>query len=422
MAQSKVTIIPVRDTKFNTKTVNFFFCDTLTEERASYNALIPLVLRRGTKKYPTAKAINIRCQELYDTGIYADVDKKGEVQVASFTVSVLENRYVKEEPALFQKAVDLLFEMITQPCMENDIFKQEYVEQEKENLCNLIASKINDKSFYANYRCMETMCATEPYSVDEMGKEDVVRSITSEGLYDYYKNVFLKKLPLAVYVTGNVSREDLDYVASCCEKIGLAAEAPDGLPKSGTILPVQGAVKEVTEPMRVIQGKLCLGFRTQTCANDPLYPALTTCNMILGGGIESKLFQNVREKESLAYYAYSRIDKFKGVMLVAAGIDVGNKEKAQKLILNQLEAIQQGDISEKEFNAAINSYLDAICQMKDKQRTQAEFFLGQTICGVQGDLDDLTAKMRQVTKEEVVQVAQRIGLDTVYFLTAMEEA
>lgn len=414
-------VIPVRDTKFNTKTVNLFFCDGLTEETASYNALIPLVLRRGTEHYPTSKAINIRCQELYDTGIYADIDKKGEVQVASFTVSVLENRYAKEEPALFQKAVDLLFEMITNPCLEQDVFKTEYVEQEKENLCDLIASKINDKSFYANYRCVETMCAGEAYSVDEMGKEKLIRTITAEDLYAYYKNVFLKKIPLVVYVTGNVSQEDLDYVAYCCEKTGLATEANQQLPVAGSILPVQGEVKEVVEPMHVIQGKLCLGFRTQTCANDPLYPALTICNMILGGGIESKLFQNVREKESMAYYAYSRVDKFKGVMLVAAGIEISKKEKAQALILEQLEAIKQGDITEKEFRAAMNSYLDAVCQMKDKQRTQAEFYLGQTICGVQGDLEALTAKMQQVTKEAVVQVAQRISLDTVYFLTATEE-
>lgn len=164
-----------------------------------------------------------------------------------------------------------------------------------------------------------------------------------------------------------------------------------------------------------------MGFRTQTCADDVLYPALTICNMILGGGIESKLFQNVREKESMAYYAYSRVDKFKGVLLVAAGIDVANKEKAQALILEQVKAIQQGDVTEKEFDAAVNSYLDALCQMKDKQRTQAEFYLGQTLCNVQGDLDDLTAKIQQVTKDAVVQAAQRIALDTVYFLTAAEE-
>lgn len=422
MAQSNITIIPVRDTKFNTKTVNVFICDTLAQERASYNSLIPMVLRRGTVKYPTTKAINIRCQELYDTGIYCDVDKKGEVQVASFTASVLEDRYVKEETALFQNAVDLLFSMLTEPYTEDGIFKQEYVEQEKDNLCDLIESKINDKSFYANYRCMEIMCANEAYSVDEAGNVDIVRSITPEGLYDYYKNIFLKQLPMVVYVTGNVCQADLDYVAACCQKIERAADATDKLPPSGAIIPVQGPVKEVAEAMHVIQGKLCMGFRTQTRADDPLYPALTICNMILGGGIESKLFQNVREKESLAYYAYSRVDKFKGVLLVAAGIDVANKEKAQELILAQLEAIKQGDISDKEFNAAMNSYLDAVCQMKDKQRTQAEYYLGQTICGITGNLDDLTAKMQRVTKEAVVEAAQRIALDTVYFLTTTEEA
>ena len=420
MKNANVQIIPVRDTKFNTKTVNIFFCDTLTTERAAYHSLIPMVLRRGTQNYPTTKELNIRCQELYSTGIYADVDKKGEVQIASFTVSFLEEKYAKEETNLFQKAVDLLFEMLGNPLLEHGCFSKNYVEQEKENLCDLIASKINNKSFYANYRCVEEMCAQEAYSIDEMGTEETVRALTAEALYSYYKDVFLKKLPVLVYVTGNVNEADLAYVSTCCEKMGLASEAGN-LPSPGTLLPAKDPAKEVIEPMNVIQGKLCMGFRTQTCANDPLYPALTICNMILGGGMESKLFQNVREKESMAYYAYSRIDKFKGVLLVAAGIEIENYEKAKDLILRQVKAIQQGDITEQEFEAAINSYLDAVTQMKDKQRTQAEFYLGQTICNVEGNLDDLTEKIRQVTKEAVVQVSQRILLDTVYFLTAKED-
>ena len=404
----------LKSNKFKTKTVNIFFCDTLNNESASYNSLLTFVLKRGTVNYPALKELTIREQELFNTKVYSDVDKKGEIQVASFTLSVIDEKYVKEQEDIFERAVDFLFEIIKNPLVIEDGFDREYVEQEKNNLCDLIESKINDKSFYANFRCFEEMCAGEPYAFDELGEPEIIRDITEKSLYKYYKDVFLK-LPAKIFLTGDLTDENIEYVKNTFKEFEEFGDIFQINP--GKLVEAPENVKNINEKMNVLQGKLCMGFRTMTNALSDDYYDLTICNIIFGGGLESKLFKNVREKESLAYYAYSRLDKFKGLMIAAAGIDAENKYKTEKLILKQLEDIKNGDISDDEFNAAVNSYIDAVNKMQDGQRTLSEFYLGQMLFGMNDSLEDIKSKIKKVTKESVAKSAEKIKLDTVYFLS-----
>lgn len=413
-----IELYEIKSDKFKTKTVNVFFCDVLKEETASYNSLLTTVLKRGTAEYPSAKDLIIRGQELYDTRIYTDIDKKGELQIAGFTVSVIDEKYVKDNPRIFEDAVDLLYEVLMNPLTDNGGFKEEYLQQEKQNLCDLIDSKINNKSYYATFRCFEEMCKGEPYSVDEMGDIERIQEISAAQLYDYYRNRFLTTLPIKIFITGDVQQKNIEYVQKKFE--GMERKPLQSLEETVKLLPARKEVKTVTEAMNVMQGKLCLGFRTMTDLTSADYYALSICNMVFGGGTESKLFQNVREKESLAYYVYSRIDKFKGLMIVASGIEAKDKDRALELVLQQLEDIKQGSISDSEFESAVNSYIDAANQMNDGQRTLAEFFLGQMLYGAAVGLEEIIEKVKLVTREAIAEAAKKIQLDTVYFLMPEE--
>ena len=205
-------IYNLKSEKYKTKTVNVFFCDELKKETASYNSLIVSILARGTTLYPTLGDIARYGQELYGTKIYSDVDKKGEIQIMSFTVTVVDKNFLNDSDDIFKKAVDLLYSVIFDPLIENECFKDDYVEQEKVNLCDLIESKINDKNYYASYRCFEEMCTGEPYSIDENGDLEIIALIENKKLYEYYKNTFIKKIPVKIFVTGNLEDEDILYV------------------------------------------------------------------------------------------------------------------------------------------------------------------------------------------------------------------
>ena len=418
MEKNKTEIYCLGSEKFKTKTINVFFCDRLNKETVSYNALIANVLKRGTKNLKTVKDITIKCQELYSAALASDVDKKGEIQVISFAVSFIDEKYIKEKPSIFKDSADLLFDIITNPLSDGKSFNKEYVEQEKVNLCDLIESKINDKAYYAMSRCIEEMCENEAYGLDELGDIKTISEIDENSLYEYYRNIFLKKLQVRVFVTGDVSKEDMDYTEKLFGNIG-GADA-EKINCAGELFEAGNEIRTITEKMDVLQGKLCMGFRTMTGISSPDYYDLTICNMILGGGVKSKLFQNVREKESLAYYAYSRLDKFKGIMVISAGIEANNREKAEKLILEQIDSVKNGDISDSEFEAAVNSYIGAVNQMNDGQRTLADFFLGQSLCGVEDTLEDIKTKVKRVTRESVAKAAEKIKPDTFYFLAPEE--
>ena len=410
----KIELYDIKSNKFTTKTITVYLCDKLDSQRASYNSLLISVLKRGTRKMPTFTDMVIYGQELYDTKIYADVEKKGEIQVVSFTVSMVDEKFIRDSQGIFNKSVDFLHEVITDPLLENGLFKKEYVEQEKVNLCDLIDSKINDKASYASARCFEEMCKNEHYGIDIDGDKEIIKDIDNKKLYEYYKNTFLKKMMVKIFATGDLNEENIEYINKI---FGYMTKEVDKLPiDTGELHPAPAQMKNIIDRMNVLQSKICMGFRTMTKAGDEDYYSLAMANMILGGGTESKLFLKIRERESMAYYIHSRIDKFKGVMIISGGIEVQNKDKVIKLIMQELEEIKIGNISDDEFGAAINSYIDAVNQLQDGQRTLSDYYLGQYLCGVTYNVEKSIEKVKAVTKESVAKAAQKIQLDTVYTL------
>jgi predicted Zn-dependent peptidase len=170
--------------------------------------------------------------------------------------------------------------------------------------------------------------------------------------------------------------------------------------------------------MDVSQAKLCLGFRTNTPPGSEDYYKLLVYNGILGGGIHSKLFQNVREKASLAYYVFSRIEKFKGLMVVSSGIETENREKAEEIILEQMEEIRKGNISDYEFDSTIKTIETGVRSLSDNQIQMVDFYLSQAIINGKDNFESLIKKVKSVTKQDVIDIASKIKLDTKYFLTS----
>ena len=173
--------------------------------------------------------------------------------------------------------------------------------------------------------------------------------------------------------------------------------------------------------MDVTQGKLALGFRTggQTCW-EPDYPAFIVMNAIFGGTTLSKLFLNVREKLSLCYYASSAMEKMKGLILVSSGIEFDKFQTARDEILAQLEAIRRGEIEDWELEGAKHTLMGGHLATLDDQGRQEEFWLGQAAAGLETTIEELCAQFEGVTKEQVARSAQRLELDTVYFLKGKE--
>lgn len=399
--------------KFKTILVQLVLHRHLREEEATACSLLPSVLQRGCGRYPTRRELAHKLEELYGSELMADVAKKGERQLVSFTLDTVHDRYLPAEGDLLRKGLHIMKEVLTNPVLNGKGFKNEYVAQEKEQHERVIRGLINDKIAYSLERCLNEMCGKEPFGVFKYGSLERLQETDPETLYSYYRR-FLAESPADLFVVGDIEPEAVLSLAE--EALAFTrdgnAEIPDTI--------VKNAVKDVryvSEELDVNQGKLVLGFRTGLTYSDDDYFPLLVYNGILGGFPHSKLFQNVREKASLAYYVYSRLEKHKGLMVIAAGIEADQYGQALGIIRRQVENMAKADFSDEEFENTVRGLRNQFLVEEDNPGLLVNRALDDTLAGRMEDTRSLIARLEAVTRENVAKVAGRVHLDTVYFLT-----
>lgn len=404
----------IESKKFKANLLSFYFLRPLDRSELTKNALIPLVLRRGTSKYKTSLEVERRLEELYGADFNMSVNKKGERHVIRFTMEWAAD-YFSDNESNFQ-VLDMLKQLIYDPYLNNQAFDEKYVAQEKINLKNKIEAKINNKRSYAINRCLEEMCKTERYSLYQLGYVEDLDEINESNLYQHYKNI-LKTSPVEIFYVGKYNDEIIDYI-----KNFNSYERKDiiEVPRE-TLVTTTNNKNMINERMDVNQGKLVMGFRTAIPYEDKLYNALLIANDIFGGGPNSKLFRNVREKESLAYYTGSSVLKYKSIMLVDSGIDFENYHKAVDIINAQLEALKNGEFSEEDISISKKSINTSINTIRDSLFLISEFFFSQTITKDYRSIEDVIRDIERVGKKEIEEVANNISLDTIYFMNKKSE-
>lgn len=400
--------------KFKTVTINIYISNKLSHETAKF-ALLPSVLRRGSFNFKTYKEITKHLEDLYGAMFAYSIYKKGERQIAQFNMEIVDSTYLKED--ILEESVKFISDVLLNPLILNDGFEQSYVQQEKEKQKNLINSRINEKTKYAVERCIEEMCKDEDYSIYELGNVDDVDKIDEKNLYEFYKKA-IKRLPIDIFVVGNV---DVDKVKEFFNKHFKIERANVEVIPDTPILRKIDKVKYVEDKLDVTQGKLTLGYRTNVNPWDEEYFPLLILSGVLGGGPFSKLFMNVRERESLAYYAQTRLERFKGLMLVMSGIEIKNYEKALEIIQKQVDEIKSGNISDYEFNSSVKALVSSLNSIKDSGTQLADFYLSQKLSHTDYSIDDFIKKIEKVTINDIVDVSKKLQLDTVYFMTKNEE-
>lgn len=400
--------------KFKTITVKVFVHQNLQEETVTKTALIPFVLKRGCEFMPTSQEITTYLENLYGAGFDVDIIKKGERQIIEFDMDVVNDKFLPPNTeGLLEKGLQALKEIMMNPLLENGGFNKTYFEQEKDVLLRNIKDLFNNKRAYAVERCFQEMCRDERFSLYKYGKEEDLEDLDPVELYGYY-NEILKHNPIDVFVMGDV---DVEKVFETAEKM---FKYPRGNIKAIPPTLVDKKVekeKTVIEKQKVNQGKLSLGLRTYTVYGDYDYYPLLVCNGILGGGVHSKLFQNVREKASLAYYVFSRIEKLKGVMVIASGIEFKDYDKTLDITKKQILDLKNGVISDYEMSATKKMIISSLKEVADNPMAAINLYLDGVIAGKIEEIDDMIKNIEKVTKQEVVEAANKLKLDTVYFLT-----
>ncbi|MBU8700027.1 pitrilysin family protein [Bacillus paralicheniformis] len=407
----------VKTEKFKTVSIIFKMLAPLTKEDVTERALFPHVLLRGTGTRPKTSELRMYLDELYGTSVSCDLSKKGEMHVITFRLDIANEKFLKDQTPLLEKGLELLSEIIFSPALEDGAFLPLYVSQEKRTLKQRIQAVYNDKMRYSNLRLIQVMCKDEPYALHVNGELDDVDDITPQSLYEAYQKAVTED-QLDIYVVGDVDEQQVDSYISKYFEVNERELRP--VPKLEQIRAKEP--QEVVEDADVKQGKLNMGFRTGTYFTDDDYPALQLFNGLFGGFSHSKLFINVREKASLAYYAASRIESFKGLMMVMSGIEVGNYQKAVDIIKEQFQEMKKGSFTEEAIDQTKAVIKNQILETLDTPYGLVEFIYQQAAAQTEFSLEDWLGRIDNVRKAEIIEVGKKIDLDTTYFLKGTEGA
>ncbi|MFC0471994.1 EF-P 5-aminopentanol modification-associated protein YfmF [Halalkalibacter kiskunsagensis] len=413
-----LTVHTVRTDKYKTNSLILMMRAPLTKETVAMRALLPHILQNGTANSPTRKQLRERLDDMYGAMLSTDVQKKGEEHVITIRLDVANERFLSDATPLFEQAIALLGEIVLHPHIENGAFSQSVVESEKRSLKQRIQSVYDDKMRYANVRVTEEMCKDEPFALTAFGTESEVDSISSQSIYDYYQEI-LSADQFDLYMVGAIDSEQAETIVA--ENFKTLSTNKEASPFQASASPEIKDVRVVNEEQDVKQGKLHMGFRTYTTYADSDYVAMQVCNGLYGAFSHSKLFINVREKESLAYYAASRFESHKGIMMVMSGIEFSKYDRAVEIIKEQFEAMKQGDFTEAEVEQTKAMLKNQLLETADVARGFVELSYHQVVSGKKRSIDEWLQQIDAVTKEDIVQVARKVKLDTIYFLKGKEE-
>lgn len=404
----------MRTSKFKTILIRFILRIPLAEETASAAALINQMTTRLSKRWPELRQVNRRLDELYGAGLYGHVSKLGETHILEWNLHCPAPKRVGE-PGLLKEALQFMRDMICDPYIQGEGFEPVFFQHEKNLMDQEIKARLNDKMSYAYERCIEELCAGEPYSIHRLGDANALKSLDPVSTYDQYLDL-LGKEAIDWVVVGDVEPKYMVELLGDVFRLPPRGPVPWG--RESTLK--KGKLRQCTEPMNVTQGKLCLGYRTAVPYESPDYDSALLFSMLLGGGASSRLFQTVREKESLCYTIYSRMEKFKSLMIVGAGIDIDKADQVQEAVVREVAALKAGAFTVEELSLACKTVIRSLSSIQDSQNGMADYYISQHLSTKRYDIAETIEALQRVTVEDIAGVSQSFELEQIYFLTAKE--
>lgn len=404
--------------KFKTNLIAIFLTLPITRENVTKNSLLSAVLRRGSKNMPTSMQISQELEEMYGASFDNGLDKTGDNHILKFYLeSINDNFLPQQDENMLKTSIEKLLEIVFNPLTEQEKFKEEYVRQEKENIKRIIEGKPDNKARYAFDRCIEEMYENQPYGLYKYGYIEDLEQIDSETLYKHYEKI-KSECKIDIFVSGNIDEETIRIVEEN-ENIKKLEERDAKYILNAMDKKPEVQEKEKIEEMDVTQGKVVIGLDLHLENEEQKYDTLVY-NAILGGTANSKMFQEVREKASLAYTAGSNYVRYKNNIFIKCGIEIKNYEKAIEIIKKQLEDMKNGVFSDEDIGNAKKGIISTIKSIDDEQDTQITYFFGQELTNDRISIDDYIKKIEKVSKENIVNIANSISINTIYFLKNVE--
>ncbi len=406
--------------KFKSIYISYNFTVDVKDTKVySYYAVLASLMAKSSQKYKTQKEIEKYLNFLYGSNFDVNIEKFGDLYNIEFRMEFINKEFIPSNEDLLDKVLNFLEEMIYHPAT----WSEDNIEREKQFIIERINQRKDEKLKYGIQRAEELLCKGEPFGTYLYGETDTVESIDYDILKNQY-NELINNSCVTVILSGNLKGyEDIDEKISDIFSKYMKNETTLEELSYNKKTDKEFVYEEVKEYQDTTQSVLSLGLRIKNCTLKDFY-ILNVYNAILGTTPTSKLFQNVREKESLAYTVRSRYYRFKDIIVIFAGINKQNYEKALDVINQQLDDIKNGNILEIEFKSAKDSLLADLLEWEDSKIAMAKMKIANLLTLKSADIsiEDMRNGISAVTLDDVINVANRIEVEKVFLLGGNDNA
>jgi len=405
----------IKTDKFKTVTVKINFKRELKKDEITYRNMLINMLCESTSKYPTKRLMNIATEDLYELNYRGMNYISGKYNVMGFDVTFLNEEYT--EKGMLDKSIKFLSEIVFKPDIErkrNGIgFKEENYKLSYNLLKNNMLSIKESPDSYSKIRMLENMEPNSYHSYRSVGYLEDLEKLNNRKLYKYYESVLSRDI-IDIFVIGDVNerhvRKIIEQSFSNIKTIKKPTDSHFIRPKKARVVP-----KKVKEKQKINQSKLCLGLKINKMSNFELRYVLNVYSYILGGGPDSKLFKSVREENSLCYYISSSSQPLNSIMTISAGINKNDYTKALTLIKKELLNMKKGKFNDDDIIKAKITYINSLKELEDNPQNLLSLYAGIEYLN-SDNIEQRFIKINKVTKNDVIKLASKIHLDTIYLL------
>lgn len=402
--------------KFKNTVISMKFKNDLQKETSTLRSLLSMVLLGGTENLPSIKDLAIYLEEMYGANLSTNVSTKGKAQIIHLTASFVNEKFIVEKEGLFQKQLTLMNDILYHPYLVNGVFPDNIVNQKKRELQERLAAMKDDKYSYALDRTLDIMGKGQVLEVSGVGYEEDIATITAADLTNAL-NEMLQRDTIEIYAIGDFSDADIQSLKQAFQ----FSKRDNRFDAAWTFANIDGKYKEEVEIQDLTQSKYNMGFAINCDFLSSDHEAMTIFNGIFGAFSHSRLFKNVREKNSLCYYIQSNYDAFNGIMIVSCGIEADKEKAVKKIVLAQLQDIQAGHITDEELNITKMMFKNSLLKSQDEASSMIVMQYNRDLVNKQENIAEYAQKLLAVSKEDVIRVSQNIKLDTTFFLKGVQE-
>lgn len=407
-----INLCTCRVSGFKTANVAISFAMPLSDGKNAARAVLINLLAKTNRDYPTMKEMGTKLSMLYGASLGAGIIKSGESQKIRLSMECIDDGFALSGESIILEALSLMLDLIFRPDAENGSFPEKNVEREKRLLIEHIKSLDDDKISYAARKMIEEMCRDEDFSISKYGTAEEIEKLTGKDVFAAFTDILLHA-PVQIDVVGDIDE---------CKVEELVRERFSKIQREKVtelhteFLSEAYDEKEIRETQEINQCKLVIGMRAGMTYDRDNYAAIKVMNDIFGAGVYSKLFLNVREKQSLCYYCSSSLDAGKGLIIVQSGVEKANIGKAIESIKHEFRDMQLGNFDDETIEASKLSLIDGLSSVGDTPADIMQWYSSQMTASTVTSPDELIEQIKAVTKEEIMTAAMFVTTDTIFVL------